>query len=155
VREHPGLRRAARFPLLALFTAGALALSATPAFADDAGTVVALVNEERESAGCSAVTVDDALTEAAERHSRDQADRGEMGHEGSDGSRVGDRATDVGYRWSSIGENVASGTTSAARAMELWMESSGHRDNIVNCKFREIGVAQVEGYWTQVFGRPR
>ncbi|TQM10040.1 CAP domain-containing protein [Pseudonocardia kunmingensis] len=155
MRELRGLRRAARLPLLAVLTAGALVVPATPALADDADTVVALVNEEREAAGCSPVSVDDALTEAAGRHSRDQAERGEMGHEGSDGSRVGDRATDAGYRWSSIGENVASGTTSPERAMQLWMESSGHRKNILNCKFQDIGVARVDGYWTQDFGTPR
>ena len=116
---------------------------------------MSLVNEEREAAGCSPVTVDDSLAEAAQRHSRDQAERGEMSHVGSDGSRVGDRATDAGYRWSSIGENVASGTTSPERAMQLWMQSSGHRKNILNCKFQHIGVAQVDGYWTQDFGKPR
>jgi uncharacterized protein YkwD len=155
VREHRGLRRVARLPLLAVLAAGALTLSGTPAFADEADTVVALVNEEREAAGCSPVAVDDELTEAAQGHSRDQAERGEMGHEGSDGSRVGDRATEAGYRWSSVGENVASGTTSASRAMEMWMESSGHRENILNCKFQDIGVAQVDGYWTQDFGKPQ
>jgi uncharacterized protein YkwD len=155
VREHRGFRRVARLPLLAVLTAGALAFPATPALAEGTDTVVALVNEEREAAGCSPVTVDDALTDAALGHSRDQSERGEMGHEGSDGSRVGDRATEAGYQWRSIGENVASGTTSPQRAMELWMESSGHRENILDCKFQHIGVAQVGGYWTQDFGRPR
>jgi uncharacterized protein YkwD len=121
--------------------------------ADGSDAVVAMVNEERESAGCDPVSADDRLTSAAEGHSQDQADRGEMTHTGSDGSTSGERATRAGYEWSKIAENVASGTTSAERAMELWMESSGHRKNIIDCAYEHIGVAQVDGYWTQVFGR--
>ena len=124
---------------------------------DAAGSdvVVAMVNEERDSAGCSPVTVDDRLSSAAQDHSQDQADRGVMTHTGSDGSTSGERATRAGYRWSKIAENVASGTTSAERAMDMWMESSGHRENVLNCAYRHIGVAEVGGYWTQIFGRPR
>lgn len=121
----------------------------------DSDAVVAAVNEERESAGCSPVTVDSRLAAAAQGHSQDQADRGKMTHTGSDGSTTGERATRAGYRWSRIGENVASGTTSAERVMTMWMNSSGHRANIVNCAYRHIGVARVDGYWTQVFGRPK
>jgi uncharacterized protein YkwD len=133
----------------------AFALPATPAYADESDDVVAMVNEERESAGCSPVTVDARLTKAAQGHSQDQADRGEMTHTGSDGSTPGQRATRAGYRWSRIGENVAMGTRSPQRVMELWMNSPSHRDNILNCAFRHIGVAQVNGYWTQDFGRPK
>jgi uncharacterized protein YkwD len=150
VREH-----VARLPLLAALVAAAFALPASPAFAAETDNVVAMVNAERESAGCSPVSVDDRLAAAAQDHSRYQAEIDEMTHEGADGSTSGDRATDAGYRWSSIAENIAYGTTSAERVMDMWMGSSGHRANIVNCKFGHIGVAQVDGHWTQVFGKPR
>ena len=144
---------------MAALVAVAFTLPAAPAHAATGGAeteaVVAQVNEERESAGCSSVTVDGRLTTAAQRHSQDQADRGVMTHTGADGSTTGERATRAGYRWSRIGENVASGTTSAERVMTMWMNSSGHRANIVNCEYRHIGVARVGGYWTQVFGRPK
>lgn len=157
MRERTG--GAVRLPLVAAMVAVACTLPASAAqaatAADETDTVVALVNQEREEAGCSPVTVDDRLARAAKDHSQDQADMGKMTHTGSDGSSVGERATDAGYRWRRIAENVASGTTSPQRAMSLWMNSSGHRANILNCSFRHIGVGRVGGYWTQDFGTPR
>lgn len=157
MRERTG--GAARLPIVAALVAVACTVPATAAHAatsaDETGTVVALVNQEREQAGCDPVTVDDHLTEAAQDHSQDQADMGKMTHTGSDGSKVGDRATRAGYRWSKIGENVASGTTSPERVMSLWMNSEAHRENILNCAYEDIGVARVGGYWTQDFGTPR
>lgn len=154
-------RAAARLPFVAALVTMACAVPLTAAHAgtgsaeDGADAVVALVNEEREAAGCSPVSVDDRLAEAAHGHAQDQAEQEEMSHRGSDGSTAGERITEAGYRWSSYGENVAWGTTSAERVMEMWMESSGHRDNILNCDFAHIGVDEVDGYWAQTFGEPR
>ena len=149
----------ARLPLVAALVVLGCAVPVTAAqaatAADGTDTVVTLVNQEREEAGCSPVTVDDRLASAAQDHSQDQADMKKMTHTGSDGSTVGERATRAGYRWGKIGENVASGTTSPERAMQLWMNSSAHRENILNCAFRHIGVGRVGGYWTQDFGTPR
>jgi uncharacterized protein YkwD len=120
--------------------------------------VVDLVNQERAKAGCKALTVNDKLTLAAQRHSQDQADHKTMSHDGSDGSDVGDRLDRVGYAWRSYGENVAWNQQSAAAVMDAWMNSPGHRANILNCSFTEIGVgvARSNGpYWTQDFGTPR
>lgn len=120
--------------------------------------VVDLVNQERAKAGCKALTVDDKLTLAAQRHSQDQADHKKMSHDGSDGSDVGDRLDRVGYAWRSYGENVAWNQQSPAAVMDAWMNSPGHRANILNCSFTEIGVgvARSNGpYWTQDFGTPR
>jgi len=120
--------------------------------------VVDLVNQERAKAGCKAVTVDDKLTLAAQRHSQDQADHQTMTHDGSDGSDVGERLDRVGYAWRAYGENVAWNQQSPAAVMDAWMNSSGHRANILNCSFTQIGVgvARSNGpYWTQDFGTPR
>ncbi|MEU9738748.1 CAP domain-containing protein [Micromonospora chersina] len=120
--------------------------------------VVDLVNQERAKAGCKALTVDDKLVLAAQRHSQDQADHKTMSHDGSDGSDVGDRLDRVGYTWRSYGENVAWNQQSPAAVMDAWMNSPGHRANILNCSFTEIGVgvARSNGpYWTQDFGTPR
>lgn len=120
--------------------------------------VVNLVNQERAKAGCKALTVDDKLVLAAQRHSQDQADHKTMSHDGSDGSDVGDRLDRVGYAWRSYGENVAWNQQSPAAVMDAWMNSPGHRANILNCSFTEIGVgvARSNGpYWTQDFGTPR
>ncbi|MGW4293903.1 CAP domain-containing protein [Micromonospora chersina] len=120
--------------------------------------VVDLVNQERAKAGCKALAVNDKLTLAAQRHSQDQADHKTMSHDGSDGSDVGDRLDRVGYAWRSYGENVAWNQQSPAAVMDAWMNSPGHRANILNCSFTEIGVgvARSNGpYWTQDFGTPR
>ncbi|MEU8260613.1 CAP domain-containing protein [Micromonospora sp. NPDC048999] len=120
--------------------------------------VVDLVNQERAKAGCKALTVNDKLTLAAQRHSQDQADHKTMTHDGSDGSDVGDRLDRVGYNWRAYGENVAWNQQSPAAVMAAWMNSPGHRANILNCSYTEIGVgvARSNGpYWTQDFGTPR
>ncbi len=153
MRERTG--GAARLPLVAALVVVACTVPATAAqaatSAGEADTVVALVNQERAEAGCSPVTVDRRLATAAQEHSQDQADMGRMTHTGSDGSSVGQRVTAAGYTWRKVGENVASGTTSPERAMQLWMNSDAHRKNILNCAFKNIGVGVVDGYWTQDF----
>jgi uncharacterized protein YkwD len=157
VRERTG--GAARLPLVAALVAVACAVPVTAAHAatsaEGADTVVAMVNQERREAGCDPVTVDGRLTTAAQKHSKDQAEMGKMTHTGSDGSTAGQRVTRAGYKWSKVGENVASGTTSPQRAMQLWMASDGHRKNILNCAFENIGVGYADGYWTQDFATPR
>lgn len=120
--------------------------------------VVELVNEERAKAGCGALSIDDKLMTAAQRHSQDQADNRNMSHTGSDGSDPGQRIDRVGYTWQTYGENVAWNQQSPAAVMEAWMNSPGHRANILNCTFTEIGVGVASSngpYWTQVFAKPR
>ncbi|MEU9106360.1 CAP domain-containing protein [Streptomyces xanthophaeus] len=119
--------------------------------------VVALVNKERAKAGCSALTVNTKLTTAALNHSKDMAAHSNMSHTGSDGSDPGQRITRAGYSWSTYGENVAYGYSTPEQVMTGWMNSPGHRENILNCSFKEIGVglAQPNSYWTQAFGAAR
>ncbi|MFS4093020.1 CAP domain-containing protein [Streptomyces sp. AF1A] len=119
--------------------------------------IVQLVNSERAKAGCSALTLNSALTKAAQAHSADMAAHQNMSHTGSDGSSPGDRITAAGYAWSSYGENVAYGYATPEDVMAGWMASPGHRANILNCSFKEIGVgyAPQGNYWTQDFGTPR
>lgn len=119
--------------------------------------VVELVNAERSKAGCSPVKVNAALTEAAQKHSEDMAASRSMSHTGSDGSSPADRITRAGYSWSTYGENVAYGYSTPEQVMTGWMNSPGHKKNILNCAFKEIGVglAQPGSYWTQDFGAAR
>jgi uncharacterized protein YkwD len=119
--------------------------------------VVELVNAERGKAGCSPVKANATLTEAAQKHSEDMAASGTMSHTGSDGSSPGDRITRAGYSWSTYGENVAYGYSTPEQVMQGWMTSPGHKANILNCAFKEIGVglAQPGSYWTQDFGTAR
>ncbi|MFF8999777.1 CAP domain-containing protein [Streptomyces achromogenes] len=119
--------------------------------------ILRLVNAERNKVGCQPLTLDPALTKAAQDHSADMAAHQNMSHTGSDGSDPGLRITRAGYTWSSYGENVAYGYTTAEQVMAGWMASPGHRANILNCGFQEIGVglAQPGSYWTQDFGTAR
>ncbi|MEU7059278.1 CAP domain-containing protein [Streptomyces sp. NPDC046197] len=116
--------------------------------------IVQLVNAERARVGCPALTLNAALTKSAQAHSEDMAAHQNMSHTGSDGSSPGDRITRAGYSWSTYGENVAYGYATPEQVMAAWMASPGHRANILNCSFKEIGVglAQPNSFWTQDFG---
>lgn len=120
--------------------------------------VVDLVNAERAKAGCKALSINDKLMTAAQKHSQDQADHQNMSHTGSDGSNAGVRLDRVGYAWRTYGENVAWNQKTPTSVMDAWMNSSGHKANILNCAFTEIGVGIADSngpYWTQVFAAPR
>ncbi|PKT71256.1 hypothetical protein CW362_20285 [Streptomyces populi] len=127
--------------------------AASPAVA----RVVALVNSERAKVGCSPVALNAKLSQAAQAHSADMASHNTMSHTGSDGSDPGQRITRAGYLWSTYGENVAYGYSTPEQVMAGWMASVGHKRNILDCGFKEIGVgvAQPGNYWTQDFGTAR
>ncbi|MFH0245676.1 CAP domain-containing protein [Streptomyces sp. HK10] len=138
--------------------ASAPSAPSSPAPADDAAArVVELVNSERARAGCAPLKVNEKLTGAAQAHSQDMADHRNMSHTGSDGSGPGDRIERAGYEWRTYGENVAYGYRTPESVMDGWMSSPGHKRNILNCSFEEIGVglAQPGHYWTQAFGTAR
>jgi uncharacterized protein YkwD len=118
--------------------------------------VVTLVNERRRAAGCGPVRQNSRLTTAAYRHSRDMAVNDFLSHTGSNGSTPWDRARLAGYQ-KAHSENVAAGHKTPELVVEAWMESPGHRDNILNCRSKAVGVGVRHGgsygiYWTQMFG---
>lgn len=116
------------------------------------------VNEERRKAGLGPLCPNDKLTSAAQKHSEDMAHNNFMSHTGSDGSSMSQRVDRESFRWSNLGENVAAGQQDVASVMRAWMNSSGHRRNILgNFKFFGGGMARNSNarygiYWTQVFG---
>ncbi|MFF2406268.1 CAP domain-containing protein [Streptomyces sp. NPDC058092] len=122
-----------------------------------AARVLTLVNRARAEAGCSPLARNAKLTKAARAHSADMASHRNMSHTSSDGSAAGDRITGSGYGWRTYGENVARGYTTPEDVVAGWMNSPGHRRNILDCSFKEIGVgvAQPGNYWTQDFGAVR
>jgi uncharacterized protein YkwD len=122
--------------------------------------VVDLVNVERGKAGCPAVKANDKLTAAARGHSADMAARNYFSHTTPEGVDFATRITNAGYRWSGAGENIAMGYRTPVSVMDGWMNSAGHKANILNCGFKELGVgvaADAKGslYWTQDFASPR
>jgi len=131
---------------------------APPAASSILSDMLDRVNAERSARGLAPVSYDDQLVLAAQRHSDDQASRGQMTHTGGDGSTLAVRVDRVGYSWSRLGENVAYGFPDAASVMAGWMASDGHRRNILSAN-TEFGLGLALGadgrpYWTQVFGSP-
>jgi uncharacterized protein YkwD len=128
----------------------------SPAQSADENKVVEITNQERVAAGCGAVKVNTKLASAARLHSQDQAGHNNMSHTGSDGSTPWERSERAGYS-NAIGENVAAGYRTPAAVMDGWMNSDGHRANILNCDAKAIGVGLAYAsngtpYWTQMFG---
>ena len=116
-----------------------------------------LVNRERIIAGLDPLRNDDRLTFAARSHSEDMAQQNYFSHTSLDGRTVGDRIKAEGYSGFTYGENIAAGFSTAEAVMNGWMNSPGHRANILNSNFCDIGVGYAPGgsfrhYWTQDFG---
>jgi uncharacterized protein YkwD len=120
--------------------------------------VLSLTNSERADNGCPALRLDTRLRTAARQHSADMARFGFFSHTGQDGSDPGKRMRAAGYPantgWA---ENIARGYPDPDAVMDGWMNSPGHRANILNCGLRALGVGVVRGdsgrvYWTQDFG---
>lgn len=109
----------------------------------------------------SAVAWNAQLFSTAAAHSRDMAEHNYFAHESLSGTRAGERADAQGYKWRSVGENIAAGEDfTAATVMQGWLKSPGHCRNIMNPQFDEIAVAcEARGgtaygkYWTMVLGR--
>lgn len=125
-----------------------------PAYEDQ---VVTLVNAERAEAGCEPVVSDESLRTSARNHSADMAVNGYFAHTSQDGRQPGDRMEAAGYQWASYGENIAYGAVTPEDVMAMWMASAGHRSNIENCAFEDLGVGLAYStdsvpYWTQNFG---
>ncbi|WP_143447884.1 CAP domain-containing protein [Kineosporia sp. R_H_3] len=124
--------------------------------------VLRLVNVERGKVGCKPVTADATLTTVARAHSKDMAVKGYFSHDTPGGKDPFERMSDAGYKYSWAAENIAAGQSDAAAVMDSWMNSKGHKANILNCKLTELGVgmwkqsgSQYGVYWTQDFGTPR
>ncbi len=143
-------------PIAVAKTPGILVAQTNETMAEE---LLRLVNVERRRVNARPLVLSPQLTAAAQRHSQDMAVSRRMSHTGSDGSTMRSRIDDTQYRWSTIGENVAMGQPTAAAVMTAWMNSPGHRQNILNPAFTELGVGYATGagrpYWTQVFARPR
>jgi uncharacterized protein YkwD len=101
------------------------------------------------------------LERVALEHSRDMAAHDYLDHIGRDASTPAARASRAGYRWRVVGENIASGATTAAEVVEGWLASPEHCANIMDPRFTETAVAYAASaestagiYWTQMFAQP-
>jgi len=131
----------------------------------DIDSVLTLVNQERAQYNTSPLTLNNLLTSSAESHARDMLRREYFSHVSPNSKGFKDRIKQTGYLdvnqatcncvgWSgSVGENIAKGQPTAKTAMQGWMESPGHRKNILSSDFEEIGIAHIGDVWVQNFGR--
>lgn len=119
--------------------------------------VVELVNEERQKAGFAPVAYDEQITYAATQRSYEMAANGYLEHARPDGASCFTVMQEYGifYYWS-VGENIACGQKTPEKVMNDWMNSPGHRSNILDADFSKIGVGIAKNangrlYWTQLF----
>jgi uncharacterized protein YkwD len=120
--------------------------------------VVTLTNNRRRNHGCRNLARNDALDRAAQTHTRKMANRDTLSHQLRGEASLGVRVRRAGYSWTLVGENVAAGYATPEAVVRAWMNSAGHRRNILNCRYRHIGVGYAVSdrgtpYWTQDFGR--
>ena len=114
------------------------------------GATLCLVNSERAASGLAPLRTNDLLTKAAQAHGASMVAEGYFSHTGSDGSDPQERAAKTGYtkgQWL-VGENLAWGSGPLAEPKAIvvgWMNSQGHRENIMRSAFEEVGVAVVPG----------
>jgi uncharacterized protein YkwD len=161
------------FMATALLTGSTLAREATPVSALPAEQVqqqvLDLVNNARargrtcgneQYAPAAPLAISDKLHRAARAHARDMARRNYFEHQGRDGKSPKDRVQREGYRLRLTGENIAFGPETAAEVVAGWLTSPGHCANIMDPRFRDMGVAVSQGrkrghfYWVQELGWP-
>ena len=115
--------------------------------------VVRLVNVERRKAGLAPLTEDWQLSRVARYKSEDMRDRGYFSHTSPTYGSPFQMMKSFGSSYRSAGENIAKGQTTPQKVVDAWMNSSGHRANILNSSFTHIGVGYAKDgrYWTQMF----
>ncbi len=118
--------------------------------------VLELVNKVRAENGLSALTWAEDVARVARAHSSDMINRNFFSHTNPDGLSPFDRLKNNGISYRTAAENIAYGQKTAEAVMKSWMNSSGHRANILNKNVKEIGVGAVKKsngtvYWTQIF----
>ena len=121
--------------------------------------VLELVNEIRVSEGLGPLVLDIRLATSAQGHSVDMATNNFFSHTGSGDTSAGERMTAAGYPWTGWSENIAAGQSTPESVVNAWMNSQGHRDNILRASSEHVGIGYALSngsaygtYWTMNFG---
>jgi uncharacterized protein YkwD len=128
--------------------------------------IVDLTNAYRQQNGLAPLSINPLLATAAQTHTQNMALQDFVSHTEPDGSTVDQRVSATGYQWALVAENVAAGYPTANAVVQGWINSPGHRANLLNPNVTEIGVGyyflandtgsqNLNYYWTQVFGEPQ
>jgi uncharacterized protein YkwD len=127
---------------------------------NEATAMLRLINQARQQQGLSPLELSSSLSTAAQGHAEDMSAYNYFSHSGRDGSSIGDRAQDAGYAFRTVGENIAAGNTTPNAVFDQWMNSEGHRRNMMNPAFTEMGLGYVLNapntayghYWVLMLG---
>lgn len=127
--------------------------------------VIHLTNTQRrviKGRSCPALVPSGALMAVAQQHAHDMATHNFFSHASPNGASPWQRIAGAGYPAARTAENIAAGQRSPRDVVRTWMRSPHHRGNLLNCRFREIGVgfAHADGsafgsYWVEIFAAPR
>ncbi len=131
-----------------------------PGLAFEQAALIDGINAERRAAGLGPVRANPVLAAAAHSHACDNARQSALSHQGSDGTRPGQRALRAGYDYRMVGENLGLGFHSAPQAMFYWMRSPGHRDNVLAPQVTEAALGLTvagngQRAWVLMLGRQR
>lgn len=110
-----------------------------------------LVNRERSQAGLAPLRMSDALSAMATDKAQDMVDNNYFDHQSPTYGSPFQMMDSYGIRYQTAGENIAKGQRTPTEVMNAWMNSEGHRANILNGSFTEIGIGYYNGGWVQVF----
>ena len=121
-----------------------------------ASEVADIVNQERTSQGLSPLSYDSQLAELAQTKAEDMAENGYFSHQSPTYGSAFDMMNEAGISYRSAGENIARGQRTPEAVMDSWMNSSGHRANILSSSYSSVGVGYAEdengtAYWVQMF----
>ncbi len=139
-----------------------LALGYTNFAAVISAVLVDLTNSDREQVGARRLAVNDTLTRAAQAKADDMARRGYFAHFDAEGRAPWDWIRDAGYEYKFAGENLAIQFSDSADVVEAWLNSPTHRENLLDTRFTEMGIAVAQGLYqgqptifvVQMFGTP-
>ncbi len=125
--------------------------------------ILELVNIERTKRELDPLSIDNQLDQAANFHNDEMVRADMMSHQLPGEADLGERVSATGYSWTRVAENIAAGNTTPEAVVEGWMNSPGHKENILNPEFIHIGIGyeyapdennafdDYDVYWTQVF----
>lgn len=124
--------------------------------------LLSLTNEARRDAGLKPLRSSYLLGQSAQEYAEDLATQNFFSHQGKDGSTLSSRVAATGYDLAAAGENIAAGQRTARAVFQGWMNSDGHRKNILAANYTEVGFGLFDAtgssdygkYWVQNFGKP-
>ena len=124
--------------------------------------LLSLTNKARKDAGLKPLRISYPLGQSAQDYAEDLATQNFFSHQGKDGSTLSSRVEATGYDFAAAGENIAAGQQTAQSVFDGWMNSAGHRKNILAADYTEVGFGMFDAtgssdygkYWVQNFGKP-